>query len=567
MLARILLMITIAALAACSGGPVRDRYDSRERIAESLEQAGGQRPATPPPAAVSDALLPDMGASLPGAAEPRFDVRVNNAEARSFFMGLVEDTPYNMVVHPEVKGRISLSLKNVSVPEVMDVVRSIYGYGWQRTGNSYLVMPASIQTRIFEVDYLNLVRNGSSRLRVSSGQATQTPLQSQTVGGLYGAPMGGGGGGAGGNEESLKELSSSRIATESETDFWDTLQKNIEELVGPGERRSVVVHPQSGLVAVTAMPDELRTVEQYLTALQGNAVRQVVIEAKFIEVELSDAYQSGINWFLLNQGNSGTVSGGMFGSNDLFADGRNPSSPIDIAPNTPLSGITTSTFGGVFALAYDTSDFSAFIELLETQGDTHVLSSPRVTATNNQKAVIKVGSDEFFVTGVNSNTVAGTATNTNQNIQLTPFFSGIALDVTPQISENGEILLHIHPSITEVREQDKEIQFSGQTQRLPLAFSTVREADSVVRAKSGQIIVIGGLMRTSTDTQTAGIPVLGDIPLLGRLFRHEKEVKRKSELVILLKPVIVDSNKVWQDMVRDTNQRMFGNPEGVRDGE
>lgn len=565
MLTRILLVLMIAALTACAGGPVRDRYEPGEKIRATLEEAADEGSAQPP-ADVSNALLPDMGIALPGGEEPRFDVRVSRAEARAFFMGLVEDTPYNMIVHPDVDGRISLTLKDVSVPEVMNVVRSAYGYAWERSGRTYTVLPATIQTRIFEVDYLNFVRKGSSRTRVSSGQATQTPLQSQTMGGLYGSPYAGGQGG-GEDGDSMSERSSTRIVTDQETDFWSSLEKNVNAMVGAEKGRSVVVHPQTGLVAVTAMPDELRNVQNFLEALQGNAVRQVVIEAKFIEVELSDGYQTGINWFALNQGTNGVVSGGMFNSDSLLENGQNPSSPIPIEPNNPLSGFATDTFGGVFAMAYNTDDFSAFIELLETQGDTHVLSSPRVTATNNQKAVIKVGSDEFFVTGVNSNTIAGTATNTNQNIQLTPFFSGIALDVTPQISENGEILLHIHPSITEVREQEKEITFSGQTQVLPLAFSTVREADSVVRAESGQIIVIGGLMRTSTDTQTAGVPLLGDIPLLGRLFRQEKQVQKKSELVILLKPVVVEGNQVWQEMVRESRRRLYGNGDskGSRD--
>ena len=148
-----------------------------------------------------------------------------------------------------------------------------------------------------------------------------------------------------------------------------------------------------------------------------------------------------------------------------------------------------------FTFAFDSTDFAAFIQLLDTQGRTRVLSSPRVSTLHNQKAVIKAGTDEFFVTGINSNTTTGEATTTTLDVELTPFFSGVALDVTPQISEDGTVLMHIHPTVSEVDDQSKRISFGDSSSDLPLAFSQIRESDSVVRAKSGQVIVIGGLMR------------------------------------------------------------------------
>ena len=217
---------------------------------------------------------------------------------------------------------------------------------------------------------------------------------------------------------------------------------------------------------------------------------------------------------------------------------RNPAIPID--------GAVTSAFGGVFSLALNIGDFSSFIELLESQGNVQVLSSPRVATLNNQKAIIKVGVDEFFVTDVSSTNIAsGNTTSVNPSVTLTPFFSGVALDVTPQISGDNNVTLHIHPSISDVVDQQKTVTIGTATQEIPLARSTVRETDSIVRAASGQVIVIGGLMQDIINDQNAGTPGFKDVPLLGNLFKHTKKASKKSELVILLKPIVVEDSKTW----------------------
>ena len=171
---------------------------------------------------------------------------------------------------------------------------------------------------------------------------------------------------------------------------------------------------------------------------------------------------------------------------------------------------------------------------------------------NNQKALIKVGTDEFFVTDVSTTTITGTATTSTPNIELTPFFSGIALDVTPQISGEGDIMLHIHPTVSSVVDQQKNISISGINQTLPLARSTVRESDSIVRASNGQLVVIGGLMQDRTEDLDAKTPGVGDLPLVGSLFRSKRSEQLKSELVILLKPIVIDSPQRWADSLDST---------------
>jgi MSHA biogenesis protein MshL len=282
------------------------------------------------------------------------------------------------------------------------------------------------------------------------------------------------------------------------------------------------------------MPDEIAAVKAFLGQSEQQLQRQVILEAKIIEVTLSDEYQQGINW----QNALASIGSTSF---NFTTSGVIPSNP------------TTSNIGGVSAISFSNADFNGVINLLETQGNAQVLSSPRVTAMNNQKAVIKVGQDEYFVTDVTSNTtIAGTgATTTSPNISLQPFFSGIALDVTPQIDQYGSVILHVHPSVTETSEQSKTIRFSDQQIVLPLAQSNIRESDTIIKAQSGEIVVIGGLMQTVTSDSVSRTPVLGAIPLLGQLFTSKIKTERKKELVILLKPTVV-GNGVWQQQMQQS---------------
>jgi MSHA biogenesis protein MshL len=289
-------------------------------------------------------------------------------------------------------------------------------------------------------------------------------------------------------------------------------------------------------------------VESYLETIQNNLQRQVIIEAKIIEVTLNDGFQSGINWTALAETSSGkSFQASQVGGGTIFNDGS--------AGGTSI-GLDTDAFGGVFSLSLDFGDFQSFVELLETQGDVQVLSSPRISTVSNQKAVIKVGSDEFFVTDISSDTTTGTTTNSTSDITLTPFFSGIALDVTPQVDPTGQITLHIHPTVSEVVDQNKEINVFGIDQTIPVAFSTVRESDSIINARSGQLVVIGGLMQEKTVKDEAGVPVLGKIPGLGALFRHTQSVSKKSELVILLRPQVIASQADWNADIEASRQRI-----------
>jgi len=551
---------TLLVLIGCDAiMPTRDSVPARGDVTRGNIEATLEEAATssPPEQAMSPQHAEPAAPVLAQPAAERFDLNSEDTPARAFFMALVEQTEHNIVVHPDVAGSISLLLQDVTVEEVLEVVSEVYGYSYRRGGAGYIVYPATLQSRIFQINYLNLQRSGISRTRVSSGQvseARQSGQQSNSafVGGQ--APIS-----SGGSSRDMQQISGSGIETSYEADFWTELQETLEQMVGDENGHQVVVNSQTGVIVVRAMPDQLRSVDEYLEAIQDIAQRQVVLEAKIVEVQLSDGYRAGINWVAVSQNSSGdTFTFGQLAPPRGF--GSDPSdlggSPITVEPGNPITGFETSTLGGAFTMAFDIGDFNAFLELLELQGETRVLSSPRVSTLNNQKAVIKAGTDEFFVTDVSSNTVTGTSSTTSRDVELTPFFSGIALDVTPQISADGEVTLHIHPTVSEVIDQEKILTVSGETDSLPLAFSEIRESDSIVKARSGQIIVIGGLMRNSTRDETFGTPGLSKIPGVGSLFKSTRSVETKTELVILLKPIVIDSDETWTQMAGESLQRI-----------
>lgn len=464
-----------------------------------------------------DTLLPPATEPEIAFIEDRFDISVKGIDARSFLLGLVNDTPFNMVVSPEVDVQVSLQLKNVTVTEVLSAVERIYPLMVERKGNLIFVSSAETMTAVYPIDYLNLSRSGKSRTSI----AGQTIAGESDQGGNTQANSNRSGGNSGGGGNNVTLLNSSEITTESKTDFWKELQASLNLIVKDEAKANIVVSPHAGIVVVRALPRTQRVISEYLGQTQQNLDRQVILEAKIIEVTLSDGFQSGVDWTRIDTSSNSTYTFSQSGQVLETADSDQP-------------------LNGIFSLLYQGTSFDAAIDLLESQGDVQVLSSPRVSTVNNQKAVIKVGSDEFFVTDVSTTTVTGNSTATTPNVTLTPFFSGISLDVTPQINRQGEIVLHIHPVVSEVEDQNKVLSLGQDQFTLPLALTNIRESDSIVRTKDQQVIVIGGLMQNRLQTEENSTPLLGDIPVLGGLFKQTRDTVVKSELVILLKANLVD---------------------------
>jgi MSHA biogenesis protein MshL len=501
------------------------------------------------------ALAPSFTAPATGSAEARFDLSVNNAPAAQVFMQLAQGTPYNILVSPELSGQLSVVLKDTTVLEALDTLRELFGYDFRVTGNRVFVYPNTIQTRLYKVNYLPGRRQGASDLRVTSsaitvsgtgsnGSSTSGSTGSTTGNQGTGSSSGGTGSGFGSRADD-----NAHVRTTSDADFWREVQASLAAMVGSQAGRSVVLNPAAGVVLVRALPSELRQVEGFLKAVQLSIERQVMLEAKIVEVQLTQDAQTGINWSAFGKLGSGQLSIGSAAPGTTIGKTGNlgTSDGTSIAPGVNLAAGALGR--GFYGLAFQASNFAALLNFLETQGNVQVLSSPRIATLNNQKAVLKVGSDELYVTGVSSNTTStGTNTVSSPTLTLQPFFSGISLDVTPQIDDAGHVMLHVHPTISSVVEKSKNIDLGSLgSYKLPLAASTVNETDSIVRVRDGQIVAIGGLMKQNSHNEQTGVPVLSNTPWLGNLFKQTATVVSKQELVILIKPTVIQDDNAWPD--------------------
>ena len=548
------MVLILLLLAAGCQTPLGKRPTTLEQINDEMARAVRESAKPAAPDVVSQALLPPLKIAIPAsgtrAVEPKFDLVVNNAPANQVFLGIVSGTRYSMLVHPDVTGSISVNLKDVTVLEALDAIRELYGYDYKLEGTRIYIQPLTLQTHVFQVNYLMSQRKGTSEITVTSGSISNTSSGNSGTAGSTTSPT-----------TTATALQSSKISTTSNTDFWGELKAALTTIVGTENGRSLVVSPQSGVVVVKAMPTELRAVAQYLRATQISVDRQVILEAKIIEVKLSDGSQSGINWAGFDKSNQ--FRGGLganTGNVGLPGGALTAGTTLSSLLGSGLATASGATTNGLFGLAFRTSSFAALLEFLESQGTVSVLSSPRIATLNNQKAVLKVGTDEFFVTNVSTSTTTagGTAAISNPNVTLQPFFSGIALDVTPQIDQNNNITLHIHPSVSDVTTVNKSISLgsSGGTLNLPLASSAVSETDSIVRAEDGQVVAIGGLMRSASISDNSQIPGVGEVPVLGELFKHRSSSVSKRELVILLKPTVVKGNETWSQNILESQRNI-----------
>jgi MSHA biogenesis protein MshL len=493
------------------------------------------------------------------------------------------------------------------VQEALDTLRELYGYEYKVVGTRIIVQPLTLQTRVFKVNYLQATRGGRSEIRVTSGSISDstgsggggTSPGATPVPGTSTATPGG---------SSTSSLVSSRVTTTSQSDFWSDVGNSLRAILGlpvynflnspygnsttggaPNplsagagasaantgqiDQRTVLVSPETGVIIVRGYPSDFRNVEAFLHATRLAVERQVMLEAKIVSVALNDSYQQGINWSGFYSGYNGRISGGQITPSTTLAPFGTITTNTALAPDgttlansnltaTPGQNLTSGNAlaGALFGLAFQTKSFATLLNFLDTQGKTQVLSSPRVATLNNQQAVLKVGTDDFFVTNITTTQsvgVTGAASVPSPSFTLQPFFSGIALDVTPQIDEHNNIILHVHPSVSNVIAKSQQIDLGTLGNfTLPLASSTVSETDSVVRVPDGNIVAIGGLMKMETDNSVSQIPALGDLPVVGKLFQNISRNIVKSELVILIKPTVITGDESWDQDLLDTQFRM-----------
>ncbi|MES2584918.1 MAG: secretin N-terminal domain-containing protein [Pseudomonadota bacterium] len=558
-------LLIAGLLAGCAADRPLRTPDVAEAVRAELAVANAPaRPSAVVPTQVSDALAEPAPKAMPAPAEPRLDLLVNNAQAREVFLAIVADTRYSMLMHPDVSGTLSVTLRGVTVTEALEAIRDVYGYDFKIEGRRIVVYAPTLQTRVFTINYPHALRVGTSELRVTSG-SSGTNNNAGNTGTNNGVQGGTSSAGA-----TSQQQENSRVTTSSRTDFWTELTNAVKGLVGPGTGRNVIVSPQAGIMAVRAMPDELRQVSQFLKAAQIAVERQVMLEAKIVEVELRDGYQSGIDWSALRNagrytGVMGSVGGGT--TNNVLINEVTTNVPGFPRTGTPAVADTLSLpvgTGGLFGLALATDGFQAVLGFLETRGDIQILSSPRIATMNNQKALLKVGTDEYFVTNVSGGTAATSSTASSPStaptlptLTLTPFFSGIALDVTPQIDEGNNITLHVRPSVTTVTEKTKQVDLGTiGNYKLPLASSAVNESDTMVRIQDGNIVAIGGLMQIQSNRTSSGMPGTGDVPFLSSILGNKANSGRKKELVVLIKPTIIRNAEDWEAQTRRTRSAL-----------
>ncbi|WP_323939828.1 pilus (MSHA type) biogenesis protein MshL [Aeromonas caviae] len=535
------------AVAGCTTYRHPEPVQAKDALKQAMSEQSPTAPLTSLPPSVQSELLqlnrPQQPMTIP---EKRMRIAAHDVDAVEFFGSLFKGSRYSVAVHPGVAGVISVELKDVTLQEALATVGDMYGFDVQRKGNVFHVYPAGLRTETIPVNYLMMARRGLSRTSVSTGGVTANDNNNGNNNNFDNGLNNSGNNNSQGNTaggDNNTNSNGTRIETDSNNDYWTDLRDALQTLIGTGEGRAVITSPQAGLVTVRAYPKELKAVREFLDQSGEHLKRQVVLEARILEVSLNEGYEQGVDW-------SG-LSASWDGGKGITGGGSLMDSPIASTPNQIFRAL-----GGGAGFTISDGNFNVAVSLLKTQGDVNTLSSPRVTATNNQKAVIKVGTDEYFVTNASTTTTtSGTsAPIVTPNVELTPFFSGIALDVTPQIDEQGKVLLHIHPSVIDTEEQSKTISVgTADPLVLPLAKSSIRESDTVVQANNGDIIVIGGLMKTDRQEIVSKVPLLGDIPWVGEAFTNRRESNRKVELVILLKPTVVEKD-TWQKELQRSSE-------------
>lgn len=579
-------------------GVITDALEQNERVS--------QEPVTQD---LIEELVPSLSLdeSLLTPVEERVTIIAPNMAAPEFFNSLVAGTKYGVAISPDVEALINLSLPGVTIQEAMDTVADLYSLDITRRGDIFTVRPGGLRTRQFTIDYLNVQRFGSSNIQVNSG-ANQgggnnglggvggigggfnnlgggvgnaagrvNSLLGGGIGGGFGGGVGGIGGGLGGGlGGGIGGGAGGQISTQTSTDFWSDLQTAITNLIGvesqggggggqggslggfgaqnqstvTEEGRSVLVQPLTGIVIVTAYPAELERVAEFIKTAQESLRREVIIQVQFLEVELNKGFQYALDFNTFGrQANDPVLGSGQFRGDAEGLLGSNNEQAAQLASGDGgIDGISNP-----LQFSTNFSDFDAVFQLLQTRGTTQVISSPQLRVLNNQKAVFQDGAQEFFQTQADTTTVASvnnTTVNANNNLQQ--FFSGISMDITPQISANGEITLHVHPIISAVDSQTKSI--AGQT--VPLALTSTREIDSVIKAENGKIVVLGGLAFERNVNETAGVPGVSRVPVIGNALEQKQIQSVKSEFIILLKPIIANE-RGNKEVLEQSNERFL----------
>lgn len=531
---------------------------------------------SPPPPEPSIPQPVEATASLPKPKPtPRletYSVVVNNVKVQDLLFALARDAKINVDVHPGLNGTVTLNAIDQTLPQLLSRIARQVDMRYEMDGPNLMVMPDSPFLRTYKVDYVNLSRDTSGTVNIST-QITSGGASGSSGGSVAGGSLGG------------SNNSTTEVKNTAHNRFWESLEKNIKDILretdkilpegssetvietedlqnttGTGvpptatrsraaqanasivgspnpatvqssgtqvvrrttfrEAASVIVNPESGIITVRATGRQHEKVQEFLDNVISSAKRQVLIEATIAEVTLSDGYQQGIDWSRVRPDGSG------FGITSATL-GSNPTS------NTTPFVIKYSTAG-------KTLNVLSTVTLLQQFGTVKVLSSPKLSVLNNQTALLKVVDNiVYFEVKADTTTTANVGTTVAFTTTPRSVSVGLVMSVTPQISESEAIVLNVRPTISRVTGfvTDPNPQLVDVVNRVPQI--QTREMESVLRLTNGDIAILGGLMEDRVDLKTGRVPGLGAIPLLGEVFTSRDNATQKTELVIFLRPVVI----------------------------
>lgn len=549
--------------------------------------------AAPPPPPVSKSHLqsppvvagspPEFALVPPLPKPPRptprqevYSVVMKNVSVQDLLFALARDARLNVDIHPAIAGTVTMNVQDQTLTEILDRVARQVDLRYEMQGRNLSIQPDAPFLRSYRVDYPNIQRNATLSISTSTNVAST------------GSAPGASGGGVGSN------ASTSEIGSKTNNQFWETLVGNVRDMLRetdkvmpaadtvtpaapasvatvvagaiassvatnktsevdvPGsvtqgrtvfrEAASVMANPESGYINVRATQAQHERVREFLDRVMRSARRQVLIEATIVEVDLSSRYQQGIDWSLMRP------DGSVFDSS-LTVGPSGPSSGFQTGGS--ISSLTTLTLtGGSIFKGYD---LTGMLRMLESFGTLRVLSSPKISVLNNQSSVLKVVDNKvFFTLSVTAGTpasvgVAATPATYTTTINTVPI--GLLMTVTPQISESGEVILNTRPTISRITgyatDPNPVLAENRTINRIPEV--QTREMESVLRVQSGGVAILGGLMQDSRDNKSDEVPGLNQMPLFGNLFKYRDEASKKTELVIFLRPTVVQDASLEGD--------------------
>ncbi|HOE18820.1 MAG TPA: pilus (MSHA type) biogenesis protein MshL [Syntrophorhabdaceae bacterium] len=517
------------ALLGC--GQTRPGIKREVKIPEELKQTRVERPSPTPPR--TPEFIP-VSEDLSPLRTRIVDIAARKTPLRDVLHVIAEATSLNLVmergVDPETE--VNLTLRNVTAENALDTIFAAVDYFYKVQEN--LLIVKAVDTKMFEL-----------------GHPAMTQTYGVDVGGdIFGGAMNitptgsgsGGGGGGGSSSTSIKGSVTQKVQSdETAFKFWDSIEKSIENILGTqaaaagaggataGVRQSYTINRLTGMIYVTASKKNLQKVEDYIRSVKRTINRQVMIEARVIEVALSDIFQLGIDWTLVDRF---MTSAGRTTSSFTFGTTRFNTVVPNTGPVFTIAGIPS--FGG------QEGDLNFTMRALEEQGEVRTLSNPKLNIMNGQTALLTVGRNEAYISKVETTTTAGAATVTTFTVETNSVLSGILIGILPYINESGEISLTVTPIVSDlVRFTTKNV---GTPTVVELSLPTVdlRQLSTTVKVRHGDVIVIGGLIQQKESLTDDQVPFLGNIPLLGYLFKSRNKLERKVELVIVLQPVLVN---------------------------